>query len=112
MKCSHCGKSISDDKPDRAKELEEIARINAEYAEHNPSVYARMGRDPTEFKHPTAVVAAPLGYHGKARDGGFLGPQRNTIVEAKADAELAEEWTLQGGFAGLQYIFNHLHRCV
>lgn len=106
MNCPHCGKPIENDKRDLLKELAEIERINAEYAEHNPSVYAQAGRDPSEFKHPTVVVAAIFGYHGKARDGAFLGPQRDTIAEAKADAEYVEELTNEAGPVALIYAYH------
>ena len=92
------------------KAIREEARINEEWAEHNPSVFARSSRDPLEFKHRlVSVLAGPLGYYGSVQKL-FIGPRRDTIEEAKSDADLAAEWTLQGGFAGLQHVFSELSR--
>lgn len=107
MKCPHCGKKI-EEKEDRAKALAEINRINEEYAQHNPSVFLRPSRDPDEFRCPTAIVAAPLGYCGKTRDGMFLGPLRDTVEEARADAEQVEDLVLAAGFAGLQLGYSQI----
>ena len=90
------------------KRLEEEQRINEEWAEHNPSVYLRSSRDPSEFKgRLVSVVAGPLGYYGSLQKW-FLGPRRDTIEEARADAEQVEDLVLAAGFAGLQFGYSQL----
>ena len=88
--------------------LEEEQRINEEWADHNPSVFATCRRDPYEFiDHLVSVVAGPMGFYGNVA-GVFLGPQRATIEEAKADAFHAAELALDCGFAGLQQAYWEL----
>ena len=89
------------------KRLEEEQRINEEWAEHNPSVFARPSRDPSEFEYRLVVVAGPVGFYGSIGKV-FLGPRRDTKQEALSDAAHAEELMLRAGFAGLQQAYWEL----
>lgn len=103
MKCPHCGKKI-----EGKEALSEINRINEEYARHNPSVFLQPSRDPSEFKgRLVTVVAGPLGYYGSLQKW-LVGPRRDTIEEARADADQVEDLVLTAGFAGLQLGYSQL----
>ena len=70
----------------------------------------QAGGDPKEFRCPTVVVAAPVGFCGKVRDGVFIGPLRDTIEEAKSDAEKVEDLILE---VGMQIGYAPImHRCI
>lgn len=111
MKCPHCHKDIkvTDDEAERierAKARAEIMRINEEYREHNPSVFLKPSRDPSEFECRLVIVAAPLGLLGTAFDGSYMGPMRDTKLEALRDAEHAAPLIARAGFTALQYLWQ------
>ena len=53
--------------------------------------------DPNEFRCPTGVIASPTGYYGMIRDGICVGPRRDTIEEARSDAEKVKDLIMKTG---------------